>query len=174
MASSIPYSPAPHHFAAWPVRHSSNGVGERYERFAGKRAGAVVVGGGQVHEAIEGRAGAGEVERVRDGRVHADGPRRAQRLGPRAQGAAAVVAFDDAQFLGPGIGACLRLLLRQGKLVIAAGLDFDFRDLPLPATTEFLSLATKVNKPFAVCTDVTRSDGRAPSGTAGSRRSPSR
>lgn len=63
-----------------------------------------------------------------------------------------VVGFDEVQFFEPGIGVALRLLLGQGKLVIASGLDLDFRGLPFPATAEFLSHATKVNKQFAVCT----------------------
>lgn len=63
-----------------------------------------------------------------------------------------VVGFDEVQFFEPGIGVALRLLLKQGKLVIASGLDLDFRGMPFPATAEFLSLATKVNKQFAVCT----------------------
>ncbi|HEU67650.1 MAG TPA: thymidine kinase [Candidatus Acetothermia bacterium] len=63
-----------------------------------------------------------------------------------------VFAFDEAHFFGPGFPALCEALVRQGKRVIVAGLDLNFRGEPFGPMPELLALADEVVKLCAVCT----------------------
>jgi len=62
-----------------------------------------------------------------------------------------VVAVDEAQFFGDElVDACDRLA-NQGKRVIVAGLDLDYRGLPFGAMPAMLCRAEYITKQLAIC-----------------------
>ncbi|MGC9019249.1 MAG: thymidine kinase [Candidatus Bipolaricaulaceae bacterium] len=63
-----------------------------------------------------------------------------------------VFAFDEAHFFGPEFPELCELLVRQGKRVIVAGLDLNFRGEPFGPMPRLLALADEVLKLTAVCT----------------------
>ena len=64
-----------------------------------------------------------------------------------------VVAIDEAQFFAVStIVGVVEKLAREGKRVIIAGLDMDFRGEPFGAMPELLARAEKVDKLTAICT----------------------
>ncbi len=63
-----------------------------------------------------------------------------------------VFAFDEAHFFGPDFPALCEALVREGKRVIVAGLDLNFRGEPFGPMPELLALADEVVKLSAVCT----------------------
>jgi thymidine kinase len=66
-------------------------------------------------------------------------------------GGAEVVAIDEAQFFDRELGRVVRLLVDEGRTVIAAGLDRDFRGDPFGPMPELMALADDVMKLRAVC-----------------------
>ena len=70
-----------------------------------------------------------------------------QRLDPDA----AVIAIDEVQFFDDGIVALCSELADQGKRVICAGLDLDFRGVPFGPLPQLLALAERVDKLQAIC-----------------------
>lgn len=62
-----------------------------------------------------------------------------------------VVAFDEIQFFDQGIVALCSELSQDGKRVICAGLDMDFRAEPFGVVPEMLARAEYVDKLHAVC-----------------------
>ena len=62
-----------------------------------------------------------------------------------------VVAFDEAHFFGPGFPELCEALVGQGKRVIVAGLDLNFRAEPFGPMPVLLALADEVTKLQAVC-----------------------
>lgn len=62
------------------------------------------------------------------------------------------VAIDEAQFLTAEYLPIIQDFIKQGKHVILAGLDTDFRGEPFGTMPYFLSIADKVHKLKAVCT----------------------
>lgn len=62
-----------------------------------------------------------------------------------------VVAIDEVQFFAPGIVAICEELAEQGKRVICAGLDLDFRGVPFGPMPELLARAEDVHKLHAIC-----------------------
>lgn len=71
----------------------------------------------------------------------------------RSNGRCDVIGLDEAQFFprGSQIVAVLSNLAREGRRVIVAGLDLDFRGEPFGAMPEFLAVADEVTKLTAVC-----------------------
>jgi len=63
-----------------------------------------------------------------------------------------VVALDEGQFFDPAIVAVCNLLADQGKWVIVAGLDMDFRGDPFRSMPQLLAVAEVVDKLTALCT----------------------
>jgi thymidine kinase len=62
-----------------------------------------------------------------------------------------VVGVDEAQFFDPGlVGACERMA-DQGKRVIVAGLDKDYRGAPFEPMPSLMAIAEDVTKTLAVC-----------------------
>jgi len=64
---------------------------------------------------------------------------------------AEVVAFDEAHFFGEEFPSLCEALVEQGKRVIVAGLDLNFRGEPFGPMPKLLALADEVVKLQAVC-----------------------
>ncbi len=62
-----------------------------------------------------------------------------------------VVGIDETQFFSPEIISVVSELIDQGKRVIVAGLDTDFRGLPFGPMPTLLALADEVHKLKAIC-----------------------
>jgi thymidine kinase len=62
-----------------------------------------------------------------------------------------IIGIDEIQFFGKEIILAVDTLVKNGKKVIAAGLDLDFRGLPFGAMPYLLALADNVTKLKAVC-----------------------
>lgn len=62
-----------------------------------------------------------------------------------------VVAIDEVQFFDEGIVPVCQALIQQGRRVICAGLDQDFRGEPFGPVPVLLALAEEVTKLNAIC-----------------------
>ncbi len=62
-----------------------------------------------------------------------------------------VVAIDEVQFFDAGIVAVCEKLAREGRRVIVAGLDKDFRGKPFPPMPDLMAVAEFVTKNMAIC-----------------------
>jgi len=62
-----------------------------------------------------------------------------------------VIAIDEGQFFDDGIVKVCQTLADNGKRVIVAGLDQDFRGEPFGPMPELLAVAEKVDKLQAIC-----------------------
>lgn len=62
-----------------------------------------------------------------------------------------VVAIDEVQFFDPDIIDLCESLADQGKRVICAGLDTDFRGVPFGPIPDLLARAEQVDKLHAIC-----------------------
>ncbi|MGI6365667.1 MAG: thymidine kinase [Bacillota bacterium] len=62
-----------------------------------------------------------------------------------------VVAIDEAQFFDMGLVNVCKRLADQGKRVIVAGLDMDFRGQPFGPTPMLMAIAEYVDKLQAIC-----------------------
>jgi thymidine kinase len=69
------------------------------------------------------------------------------RIGPDT----AVVAIDEVQFFDDGIVDVCRQLVADGRRVVCAGLDLDFRGEPFGPVPALLALAERVDKLQAIC-----------------------
>lgn len=65
--------------------------------------------------------------------------------------AADVVAIDEVQFFDAAIIDVCNVLADQGKRVICAGLDMDFRGGPFGPIPQLLAIAERVDKLQAIC-----------------------
>lgn len=63
-----------------------------------------------------------------------------------------VVGLDETQFFAPEIVTVICQLVQNGKRVIVAGLDRDFRGAPFGCMPALLAIADKVTKLQAICT----------------------
>jgi len=66
---------------------------------------------------------------------------------------AQVVGIDEAQFFKNDIVGVCNKLANRGKRVIVSGLDMDFNGAPFGAMPHILSIAEKVTKLHAICSD---------------------
>jgi thymidine kinase len=66
-------------------------------------------------------------------------------------GDAQVVGIDEAQFFDPGIVDVAEKLANQGKRVIIAGLDQDYRGKPFDPMPQLLAVAEYITKTLAIC-----------------------
>src|SRR5690606_18679818 len=66
-------------------------------------------------------------------------------------GDAAVIGIDEAQFFGAELVGVCEALARQGRRVIAAGLDQDFRGRPFEPLPQLMAVAEYVTKLHAIC-----------------------
>jgi thymidine kinase len=62
-----------------------------------------------------------------------------------------VVAIDEVQFFEPAVVEVCSLLAEQGRRVICAGLDMDFRGLPFGPMPDLMARAEQVDKLHAIC-----------------------
>ncbi len=62
-----------------------------------------------------------------------------------------VIGIDEAQFLGPGLVEFCEEMAGQGRRVIVAGLDMDYRGEPFEPMPNLLSVAEEITKTHAVC-----------------------
>lgn len=62
-----------------------------------------------------------------------------------------VVAIDEVQFLDNGIIAVVSQLADDGRRVLVAGTDMDFRGMPFGPIGHLLAIAEKVDKLHAIC-----------------------
>jgi thymidine kinase len=62
-----------------------------------------------------------------------------------------VIGIDEVQFFSKAIIPVIEYLVKQGKRVIVAGLDLDFRGEPFETTAYLLALADYVTKHKAIC-----------------------
>ena len=70
-----------------------------------------------------------------------------QKLDPDTQ----VIAIDEVQFFEDGVVELATELADNGKRVIVAGLDQDYRGLPFGPMPQFLAIAEYVTKNLAIC-----------------------
>ena len=66
-------------------------------------------------------------------------------------GKAAVIGIDEAQFFGTEIVGVCEALARQGRRVLVAGLDQDFRGRPFEPIPQLMAVAEYVTKLHAIC-----------------------
>ncbi len=64
---------------------------------------------------------------------------------------AQVVGIDEGQFFDPGIVDVAEELANQGKRVIIAGLDQDYRGKPFEPMPQLLAVAEYITKTLAIC-----------------------
>ncbi len=64
---------------------------------------------------------------------------------------AQVVGIDEAQFLGTEVVEVCEKLASQGKRVIVAGLDQDYRGVPFEPMPHLLAIAESITKTLAIC-----------------------
>ena len=62
-----------------------------------------------------------------------------------------VVGIDEVQFLGPEVVAVCQALADDGKRVIVAGLDLDYRGVPFDPMPALLAVAESITKEAAIC-----------------------
>jgi thymidine kinase len=62
-----------------------------------------------------------------------------------------VVAIDEVQFFDTAVVQVCDALAEQGKRVICAGLDMDFRGVPFGPMPDLLARAEEVQKLHAIC-----------------------
>lgn len=84
--------------------------------------------------------------------VHISPARFAERIAHHRSPVPDVFAFDEAHFFGADFPALCEGLVREGKRVIVAGLDLNFRGEPFGPMPELLALADEAVKLTAVCT----------------------
>lgn len=66
-------------------------------------------------------------------------------------GDAEVIGIDEGQFFGPELVAVCETLARQGRRVIVAGLDQDYRGRPFEPIPQLMAVAEYVTKLHAIC-----------------------
>ena len=66
---------------------------------------------------------------------------------------AQVVAIDEAQFFSADITKVCNKLALNGKRVIVAGLDQDFRGVPFEPMPQLLAIAEYITKQLAICVE---------------------
>ncbi|WP_058486034.1 thymidine kinase [Defluviitalea phaphyphila] len=62
-----------------------------------------------------------------------------------------VIGIDEVQFLEGDIVSICRKLVKEGKRVICAGLDMDFRGEPFGLVPQLLAVADNITKLTAIC-----------------------
>ncbi len=75
----------------------------------------------------------------------------AQEILARIEPETTVVAIDEVQFFDPAIVDVCETLVNEGKRVICAGLDMDFRGVPFGPMPDILARAEMVDKLHAIC-----------------------
>ena len=101
--------------------------------------------------AIDERFGT-EIVRSHDGDTFVATPVRTSiELLERVASGTEVVAVDEVQFFDDGVVSVVQRLVTDGRRVICAGLDLDFRGEPFGPVPTLLALAEHVDKLAAIC-----------------------
>jgi thymidine kinase len=66
-------------------------------------------------------------------------------------GEAKVIGIDEAQFFSSNIVDVCNKLANEGKRVIVAGLDMDYRGIPFEPMPQLLAIAEYITKTLAIC-----------------------
>jgi thymidine kinase len=66
---------------------------------------------------------------------------------------AQVIGIDEAQFFSSDLVNVCNQLADDGKRVIVAGLDMDYRGVPFEPIPQILSVAEYITKPLAICVE---------------------
>lgn len=66
---------------------------------------------------------------------------------------AQVIGIDEAQFFSSDLVNVCNQLADEGKRVIVAGLDMDYRGVPFEPIPQILSVAEYITKPLAICVE---------------------
>ncbi len=66
---------------------------------------------------------------------------------------AEVIGIDEAQFFSPDIVSVCNRLANEGKRVIVAGLDQDYRGVPFEPMPQLLAIAEYITKTLAICVE---------------------
>lgn len=66
---------------------------------------------------------------------------------------AQVIGIDEAQFFSGDLINVCNQLADEGKRVIVAGLDMDYRGVPFEPMPQLLSIAEYITKPLAICVE---------------------
>ena len=66
---------------------------------------------------------------------------------------AQVIGIDEAQFFSSDLVNVCNQLADDGKRVIVAGLDMDYRGVPFEPMPQILSVAEYITKPLAICVE---------------------
>jgi thymidine kinase len=103
-----------------------------------------------VEQRIGAMAGEWTITPVPDGRTD----QLARLIDPHAL----VIAVDEAQFFDQGLIEYCRAWRAEGRHVIVAGLDMDYREQPFGPMGELMCLANEVMKVHAVCTRCRQQD----------------
>lgn len=101
--------------------------------------------------AIDQRYGEGAVASHNGLQTHAIPVNSAAELRQLVDSTATVIAIDEVQFFDASVVALCQELAGQGKRVICAGLDMDFRGEPFGPIPQLLAVAEKVDKLQAIC-----------------------
>ena len=64
---------------------------------------------------------------------------------------AQVIGIDEAQFFGPELVEVCNTLANEGKRVIVAGLDQDYKSIPFEPMPQLLAIAEYITKTLAIC-----------------------
>src|SRR5690606_25479325 len=62
-----------------------------------------------------------------------------------------VIGIDEAQFFSPDIVKIVNDLANQGKRIIIAGLDQDYKGIPFEPIPQLLAIAEYITKTLAIC-----------------------
>ena len=101
--------------------------------------------------AIDDRFGV-ELVRSHDGDSFVARPvRSSAEILPLLSAETSVVGIDEVQFFDPAVVDVVRALVLDGRRVICAGLDLDFRGEPFGPVPILLALAERVDKLEAIC-----------------------
>ena len=84
-------------------------------------------------------------------RLPSEAVRSAAEILERARREAMVVGIDEAQFFGGELVRVCEALADQGKRVIVAGLDQDYRGVPFDPMPQLLAVAEFITKHLAIC-----------------------
>ncbi len=86
-----------------------------------------------------------------DRRIECRKVRSAEDILPLVDEDTKVIGIDEAQFLGDGLVEVCERLAGDGKRVVVAGLDQDYRGKPFEPIPQLLALAESITKTMAVC-----------------------
>jgi thymidine kinase len=102
---------------------------------------------------IDTRYGLGQVSSHSGARVNAVPALNAKEVEEQLDPEANIIGIDEVQFFDPAIVQTIEALAAQGRRVICAGLDMDFRGEPFGPMPELMARAEEVTKLSAICVE---------------------